>query len=460
MLCYTMQVKFIKALSPRINCTMAYDILIGRNEEDRKRFGRNGTIVLGRHYVKMGQVTSLSNEIYMDVSRSHIVLVVGKRGSGKSYSLGVIAEGMSSLEPEVASRTSVIILDTMGIYWTMKYPNEQDKELLAEWGMKPKGLHVTVYTPTGYYASFREKGIPTDFPFSIKPSELSAADWALTFGISLTEPLGALLERAITTLQDAKKQYSIQDIVQTINLETSFEQPVKDAAVNKLMSAKTWGLFSEKGTTIDELAAPGQVTILDVSCYVFTPGTEGIRALVIGLVAKKLFVERMVSRKAEEYEAIKRKTSYVGNQEQTLEKPLVWLIVDEAHEFLPNKGKTSATDALITILREGRQPGISLVLATQQPGKIHTDVLTQADIVIAHRVTANIDVVALGMLMQSYMKEGLDKQLNYLPRVDGAAIIFDDTNERLYPMRTRPRLSWHGGGSPSAFVQKQKLFEF
>ncbi|MCX6711383.1 MAG: ATP-binding protein, partial [Candidatus Woesearchaeota archaeon] len=140
--------------------------------------------------------------------------------------------------------------------------------------------------------------------------------------------------------------------------------------------------------------------------------------------------------------------------------PLVWLVVDEAHEFIPRQGKTLASDPLITILREGRQPGISLILASQQPGKIHTDVMTQSDIVISHRITAKIDIDALGMLMQSYMRMGLDKVLNNLPRVSGAAIIFDDTNERMYPMRIRPRVSWHGGASPSAVEVKEKTFEF
>jgi DNA helicase HerA-like ATPase len=110
-------------------------------------------------------------------------------------------------------------------------------------------------------------------------------------------------------------------------------------------------------------------------------------------------------------------------------------------------GKTVASGPLITILREGRQPGISLVLASQQPGKIHTDVMTQADTVIAHRITAKIDVDALGQLMQSYMREGLPQMLDNLPDLKGSAIIFDDTNERMYPMRMRPRITWHGGGS-------------
>ncbi len=140
--------------------------------------------------------------------------------------------------------------------------------------------------------------------------------------------------------------------------------------------------------------------------------------------------------------------------------PLVWLVIDEAHEFMPVTGKTTATDALVTILREGRQPGISLILATQQPGKIHTDVMTQSDIIISHRITAKLDTDALGMLMQSYMRQGLDKELNNLPRVKGAAIILDDSNEKMYPMRVRPRFTWHGGEAPTAIPEKRKVFEF
>src|SRR3989339_1548124 len=60
-----------------------YEIVIGRSESDLKRLGLKGTIFLGKHYVKMGPTTSLSNKIMMDVARAHVVLVSGKRGSGK-----------------------------------------------------------------------------------------------------------------------------------------------------------------------------------------------------------------------------------------------------------------------------------------------------------------------------------------------------------------------------------------
>ncbi|MBN2112391.1 ATP-binding protein, partial [Candidatus Woesearchaeota archaeon] len=407
------------------------------------------------------QVTSLSNPIYMDVTRAHVVFVCGKRGGGKSYTMGVIAEGMSDLPKEIAEKLSIVMLDTMGIYWTMKYPNHKDEELLKEWGLQGKGLDVKIYTPAGFYDDYKKKGIPTDFPFSIKPSELGPEDWWLTFGISSTEPLGVFIERIVLHLKKERGDFDIPDIVDAIRKDEKADQSTKDAAENRFLATEDWGLFSKEGTPLHELAKGGQVTVLDVSCYATAPGGWEIKSLVIGLTAQKLFIDRMVARKDEEYASIYTSLHYL-EEEKKIEKkmPLVWLIIDEAHEFLPVQGKTSATNALVTILREGRQPGISLILATQQPGKIHTDVMTQSDIIISHRITAKLDTDALGMLMQSYMRMGLDKELNNLPRVKGAAIILDDSNERMYPMRVRPRFTWHGGESPTAMPEKRKIFEF
>ncbi|MBU0980635.1 MAG: DUF87 domain-containing protein [Nanoarchaeota archaeon] len=429
------------------------EIVIGR--EAASKLGTQGRILLGKHYVKMGQVTSLSNPVYLDVSTSHVVLIVGKRGGGKSYTMGVMAEGMADLPKEVSENLSVIILDTMGVYWTMKYPNMQDKVLLNEWGLKPKGLDVQIYTPVAYYKKYKEEGVPTDFPFSIKPSEVGGVEWCETFGVKETDPVGVLIESVISTLKE-KGEYSMDDILATIRASGE-EKIIVDAAQNLFTFAKSWGLFHEKGTPIRELAQGGKVTIVDVSCYATLEDGWKIKAMVVGLLSMKLFEQRMKERKEEEYANIHETTQF-GAKEEKQKMPLVWLVIDEAHEFLPNKGSTLASFPLITILREGRQPGISLVLATQQPGKISVDAMTQADTVIAHRVTAKIDTDALGTLMQSYMREGLTEQLDNLPRLKGSAIIFDDTNEKMYAMRMRPRLTWHGGSSPSAVHVKKKLF--
>jgi ABC-type dipeptide/oligopeptide/nickel transport system ATPase component len=441
---------------------MAYEIVIGRSEHDKKKYGLKGSIFLGRHYVKMGQTTSLSSDIFLDVNRTHVVFICGKRGSGKSYTMGSIAEGIADLPEEVKNNICTIIFDTMGIYWTMKFPNKKDEALLKQWNLEGKSLDVKIYTPKGFYKQYKEKGIPTDSPFSIRPSDLTSSDWILTFGLDANTPSGVLLERVINKLKKEGTNYTISDIIKEIKADKNSSQNDKNMVENQFRKTKEWGLFSKEGTPIEDLTYGGRTIIIDLSHYATQAGTWGIKSLVIGIISQRVFLERMAARKTEEHTVLKKSERYFTEEEKkkiARKTPLIWIMIDEAHEFLPYKGTTAATNALVTILREGRQPGVSLILASQQPGKIHTDVMTQADTVLSHRLTAKVDVDALGKLMQSYMRHGLDEELNKLPRVKGAAIVFDDLNEKLYPIQMKPRFTWHGGEAPIAIEEKEKKFE-
>ena len=435
---------------------MTYDIIIGRNESDKELFGKDGVIFLGKQYVKMGQTTSLSNNVYMDVNRAHVILISGKRGTGKSYSLSVIAEEIAKLPKEISNNLSVLMFDTMGVFWTMKYANTREEGLLEKWNLKPEGLNINVFTPKGYFDKYKEEGIATDFSFSIKPSELGGEDWCNLFNIDINDPIGILIERVVGELKESMKKYSIDDIIDFIREDTRTIQDVKDATENRFLGAKSWGLFDVNGTKVKDLVKRGTVSVLDVSCY---GGVGSIRSLVVGLIAKKLFNERMSIRKKEEIENIKHGSGFLSLSISKKEDiPIVWLVIDEIHEFLPKEGKTPASDALIQVLREGRQPGLSLLMATQQPGEVHGDVITQSDVVISHRVTAKADIDSLNNMMQTYLRENIQKSLNDLPKVKGSAIVLDDNSERVYPILVRPKLSWHGGEEPSAVKKiQQKL---
>ncbi len=439
---------------------MQHKIILGRTEKDRELMGDKAAVFLGRHYVKMGQVTSLSSNVLMDVARAHVVLVSGKRGSGKSYTLGVIAEEMSNLPPEVSQNLSIVMFDTMGVFWTMKYPNEKEENLLEDWEMSSKKLDtIDVYIPQGFFDEYKSKGILADYPFSIKTSELDSGDWTNVFNIDLMHPAGILIEKIVSNLKDRKSNYDIRDIIKEIERDKTTEREIKDSVINLFSAAEGWGLFKKSGTEIKDLVKRGKVSIIDTSCYTHIAGAWSIKSLVTGLISKKLLLERMTARKIEELKTIETGTSFLGldTEKRTKEEmPLVWLMIDEAHEFLPREGKTAASDSLIQLLREGRQPGISMILATQQPGEIHRDVMTQSDIVISHRVTARKDINALNDIMQTYLLADINKYLNNLPRAKGSAIILDDNSERIYPMKVRPRFTWHGGEAPTAYKPKKR----
>jgi len=371
-----------------------------------------------------------------------------------------MAEALSDLGVEESGNIASLIFDTMGIFWTMKYKNAKDGDLLDEWGLEAKNVPMKVFAPFGYYQEYRDKGIDVDAEFAIKISELAPTDWVTLFELKFTDAIAVLIESVVGQLRESLvagrvSHFGFDDIYDLIKLAENVSQEVKNSAMALFDAARTWKVFDEeKGTDVRELVSAGKTTIIDLSMYA-SLGSFNVRALIIGLVSKKIFDERMVARKSEEIQAVQHGVDYMRYVVRR-EMPLVWIFVDEAHEFLPSDGRTPATDALVQLLREGRQPGISMVLATQQPGKIHSDAMTQADIVISHRVTAKLDVEALNDITQSYLYSSISEKLNGLPRLKGSAIILDDNSERIYPMRVRPRFTWHGGEAPTSIKKSDE----
>ena len=66
----------------------------------------------------------------------------------------------------------------------------------------------------------------------------------------------------------------------------------------------------EKEEIFSELAKGGQTTVLDVSCYATMPGGWDVKALIVGIVSQHLFIERMNSRKKEEFDDLKSSMEY------------------------------------------------------------------------------------------------------------------------------------------------------
>ncbi|MEI6731533.1 MAG: LAGLIDADG family homing endonuclease [archaeon] len=374
-----------------------------------------------------------------------------------SYSLGVIAEELANLPAENAKNVASLIFDTMGIFWTMKYKNEKDIGLLKDWNLETKNLPIKVFVPFGKVEEYRKKNIPFDATFALKASELDSEDWITIFNLDITSLPGVLIQRIVSKLKENKKDFSLNDIQTLMETDERASKETKEVASSMFGAADTWGIFSkdDKGIEVSDLVNAGTTTVLDTSVY-SSVGAYNVRALVISLICRKIFNSRMDSRKKEEMNAIQHGQDYLSYKAKD-QDPLVWIFVDEAHEFLVKEGKTPASDALIQLLREGRQPGISLVLATQQPGQIHKDVMTQSDIVIAHRLTAKADIDALNEIMQTYVLGSIQKNMNDLPSLKGSAILLDDNSERIYPVRIRPRFTWHGGEAPTSLKANLKL---
>ncbi|PJA07340.1 MAG: hypothetical protein COX70_07085, partial [Flavobacteriales bacterium CG_4_10_14_0_2_um_filter_32_8] len=279
----------------------------------------------------------------------HVVLIAGKRGSGKSYTIGVIAEELADLETEVKKNIATLIFDTMGIFWTMKYKNEKEKLLLSEWKLKSRNLPVKIWAPYGYFEEYEKRQIPVDGKFALKASELEIEDWLLTFDLKITDTISVLIERVLTKLKEEKEDYGIEDIIERIKKQDGETKETINAVSALFEAALSWKVFAkkgQKGTKINELIEAGKTSVMDLSVY-SSVGAFNVRALVIGFISRKLFNERMLARKKEEMQAVQHGVDYLSFKQER-EMPLVWIFIDECltggTEIITDKAHTPIQD--------------------------------------------------------------------------------------------------------------------
>jgi DNA helicase HerA-like ATPase len=425
---------------------MVYETVVGRSRKDFEKLGRTAAGFIGKHIVGTGEDAHLTTRVLIDLMSPHIVLITGKRGTGKSYVAGVIAEEMLNLPEEHRRNLAVVFIDTMGIFWSMKNPNDQQINLLNEWGLKPTGMeNVKVYVPYAQKEEFEQADIPIDGGISIAPHEFSAEEWRLAFNLSPTESAGIALEKNVNELTETEEHFTIEDLIAKIRDDKEIADEVKDGLENMLTVAAQWGVFGTEGTNIDDIVSPGSITVIDVS-HLRATEAWSVRNFIVAIVARKIYHRRLIARKEEEV------AKMTGESRDQLDKskksfPMVWLIIDEAHNFAPADRRTVSTEPLTTIAKQGREPGVSLAVMTQMPNKVHQDILSQCDLVFSHRLTSRDDLEALHSVMQTYMAKELWNYINTLPRWPGAAIILDDNLEKVFTVQIRPRMSWHAGGT-------------
>jgi len=416
-----------------------YEIIVGRRKEDLKEFELKCSGYIGKHIVGESAEAHLTNPIFLDLLRPHVILICGKRGTGKSYSAGVLMEEIALLPEEFRENLTAVVIDTMGIYWSTKLPNEQQVVELDKWGMKPRGLkdRVKVYVPFEQKTIFEQANIPIDFGISIPPYEFTGEDWSLAFNLPMTNPLAVSLQRTVNRLRERGEKFSMDDLISEIKDDRVIDTRTKSTLESMLSVASQWGVFGEEGIKIEEIMRPGMINVFDVSRLRATEAWS-VRNLLVALIARKIYEQRVMARKQEEL-------AKMGEIELKERKPMVWMFIDEAHQFIPSDTVTVSTNPILNIVKQGREPGISFIPMTQMPNKVHQDVISQCDMVIAHRLTSKDDLQALHAVMQTYLAEDIGKYIDSLPRWLGTAIVLDDNSERIYTAQMRPRLSWHAG---------------
>jgi hypothetical protein len=358
--------------------------------------------------------------ILIDDSRSRAVCIFGKRGSGKSYTLGVFAEELFSSK----RRPLIIMVDPMGIYWMMAKPQGRLKRNLPVCMIVPGELNKRY----DFDVILEMQHLGIEFKrISIEPFHLSETAWLNLFDLSLSEPQGISLSRAIRRLRKAKPQYFISDIIEQIKQDELSQEKTKQALVNRQESASSWGVFSDRPQEESSAFSPDKINILNLSAL--EPSALGLRNLILDILLRRVFEANLLNK---------------TRQELGLDYCLrrIWLLIDEAHQFVPQAKKVLSKDILIRWVKEGRQPGLSCVFATQQPKSLDEEALSQSDLIIVHRITNVDDILSVNRLTQDYMPQELRLLLRQIKK-PGEAVLLDDAKEDVLMVKIRRRLSTH-----------------
>jgi len=429
--------------------------------------------------------------IWVDCEGAHAIYVMGKRRSGKTYTLGVLLEGLASSNwiRQGENKQAMVLLDTMNVFITMPHyiedvygsRSKQSTEL-KKWGLEKETLNIVLFYPRG--TSPPPEG--TTKEIAIKPADLSGDDWAALFGVdTYSDPMGQLIsdlyEKVVLEGYEdikgnrisAKSDYSVDDLLVCIDncqaIVGGYHPDTIRAVRTRLKAIKRLPVFSTTGINLKEVFCPGQVSVLLLRDL----GQE-LRSLLVGILVKKIMEFRSVSDKyerlaavhLERYKALEEQTQKKEAQEEFAKHqeylkelqnglPRGWVIIDEAHNYMPAKGITPSGEPLKKYVSEGRNLGLSIVVATQNPSALDPSIRRNADILIIHSMSMRDDISTAEGMINTFLPDSFEfrsekissrvfeQLVRSLPL--GYALVSNDRANRVFVTKIRPRITVHGG---------------
>ncbi len=360
----------------------------------------------------VGKLEGTDLDIYIELNKllTKHVAVLAKSGSGKSYTVGVL------LEEIMERNVPLVVIDPHGEYSSLKKANtnEKDAKKLKSLELKPK--------------AYNKKVVEYGDPFideHLKPLKLNDN--------LLTQELIDLLPTKLTNNQLALLYSTIKNMEEInfdnliYNLELA-DNNLKWNIISSIEYLKSLNLFSSFSTSYNEIVQPGRGSIINLKGL-----DPEVQQIIVYKLVKDLFQERKK-----------------GNV------PPFFLVVEEAHNFVPEKGFSDAKCSKIikNIASEGRKFGLGLCVVSQRPAIVQKTVLSQCTTQIIMKITNPNDLKAISSSVEGITSETED-ELKNLPI--GTSLITGVVDKPLL-VNIRPRKSEHGGEAVDILAQEEDDF--
>lgn len=359
-----------------------------------------------------------------DIIGTHLS-VIASTGSGKSYTVAVLLEEMLKAQNGVPG----LVLDPHGEYGSLQ--GLTDRDALEELGALDDYLLDGALPEVQW---LREGDV------HVRVCDLTVNELASVIDDgSMSEKMRHYLERAYRAAKrEGKGEFTKAELLDAVKSLTDDDGNLlmEDKTHSKSIEGLLWryrryvtsnDFFQDhKRLRVDELFAPRQLTVLDMS---------GVSDRDQQLVASVLLRKTFEARKATDRGRV--------NEGDELHLPFpVFVVLEEGHRFAPAHGSAKSKPVLKTILSEGRKFGIGVALVSQRPSKLDPDSLSQCMTQVTMRVTNPADQQQIRQSVESVSED----IVNSLPALStGEAIVSGAALNTPVTTEIRKRYTRHGG---------------
>ena len=398
-----------------------YNILIGKTSGSEQ-------------YGILGESINGHKKIAIDLSETNTISLFGVQGGGKSYTIGTITEMTLKQFPYInllpAPMASVIFhysesMDYAPEFTSMIYPNDeagQLKKLKDIYGAEPDNINdVIMLCPIDKLEERQEEYPSIEIhPIAFHSTDLNVQDWMFLLKAVGNESTYINQLRAI--MRANRKNLNLNSLKQSVDASPLLSASQKALAQQRLSFAEEYIDDSRK---LGSLLRPGRLIIVDLRDeFIDKDDALGLFVIMLNIFAG-----------VKEYQGIRFNK---------------FIVFDEAHKYMDNKDLTST---IVTAIREMRHKGVSMMIASQDPMSLPTEIIELSSIMLMHKFNSPQWVKHVQKSITQLQTLSSSDMATLMP---GEAYLWatksTDKGVTSRPMKisTRPRVTKHGGDTIKA----------
>ena len=402
--------------------SLSFDTMVGNDSTDIPQYGLLGIQKSNQH------------RIALDLSGTSAISLFGVQGAGKSYTIGSIIEMVLKPFENVNSLPSPLggvifhyseSMDYAPEFTSMKRPNDKGSEirlLLENYNAKPDAVDDIILLVPQAKVDERKAEYPNIpvLPIAFNSNELNIESWKFLLGALDNEAM--YLKQMNAIMRTMRKNITLSGIREKVKSSTLLEKKQKTLAEQRLQFAEE---YIDDNYYLGEVLRPGRLVIVDLRDEFI----EKDDALGLFVVMLNIFAN------------IQQYNGHSFNK---------CIVFDEAHKYMDNR---DLTKNIVTAIREMRHKGVSVVIASQDPPSLPTEIIELSSILLMHKFNSPAWLKHIQKAITPTQNITPNEMASLSP---GEAFLWasksSDKQIQSKPVKiqTRPRVTKHGGETINA----------